>query len=221
MLIAEDLLLLLHDDTSGEAAAGSLSLDYALAGAVLIELTLLGRLRVVAHETGDRLVVIDDSPTGDAVLDTRLALLTGKPVKGKNGVRPVRMVPKLAKDLRAELLNRLECKGIAHIDRENVLSLSPVSRWPARDASHELEVRAGLESALKLGNTPNDRTGVLITLLHAQHVVPKVITGPMGRKALRRRAEQIATAASSTREAVDAIQTGVSAALSQTAPTPA
>ncbi|WP_328991794.1 GPP34 family phosphoprotein [Kribbella sp. NBC_01245] len=241
MLIAEDLLLLLHDDDSDRPVGGSPSADYALAGAILIELAMRGRVGMLSSdetggdtgETGEtggktrgetgrdlgkngRLVAIDDSPTGDELLDRRLAILTAKGrtvTKGKvtkNGLRPVNLVPKVAKELRAELLDRLTDKGILQADRERVL---PVTRWTARDAGHGLEVRAGLESALKFGNTPSDRTGVLITLLHAQHVVPKVLTGPMGRKALRRRAAEIATENAAAEGVLGAIQTGVTAAI--------
>lgn len=210
MLIAEDLLLLLHDDNSDKPVAGSPSADYALAGAILIELAMRGRVGGTGAD--GRLVTIDDSPTGDELLDRRLAILTakGQTTKGKNGQRPVNLVPKVAKQLRAELLDRLTDKGILQADRER---LFPVTRWTARDAGHGLEVRAGLESALKFGNTPSDRTGVLITLLHAQHVVPKVLTGPMGRKALRRRAAEIATETSAAEGVLGAIQTGVTAAI--------
>ena len=49
MLIAEDLLLLLYDDESGKPITGAPGLDYGLAGAVLIELTMLGKLDVAGE----------------------------------------------------------------------------------------------------------------------------------------------------------------------------
>ena len=52
MLIAEDLLLLLYDDESGKPITGSPGLDYALAGAVLIELTVLGKLDITSAGDG-------------------------------------------------------------------------------------------------------------------------------------------------------------------------
>jgi len=95
MLIAEDLLLLLYDDESGKPIAGSPGLDYALGGAVLIELTLLGKVDIA--EAGEqvkagRLKILDTTPTGDAVLDERLAILAGKP-----GAKPKDLMGKLSK----------------------------------------------------------------------------------------------------------------------------
>ena len=68
MLIAEDLLLLLTDDDTGELAASSTEADVALGGALLVELALTERVDVAgAHKRvrEGRLVVRDASPTGD------------------------------------------------------------------------------------------------------------------------------------------------------------
>ena len=106
MLIAEDLLLLLTDDTSGrlstaaaipawlstwavggQVSTSAVEVEVLLAGANLVELALMGR--VVSREvkpipvlgidwTVDRLVVGDPSPTGDAVLDTAVQMARNK-----------------------------------------------------------------------------------------------------------------------------------------------
>jgi len=121
-------------------------------------------------------------------------------------------VDKLSKKLRPELLARLSDRGVLQADKEKVLGLFPVTRWPAQDARHELEVRAALESALKLGMQPDARTASLIALLHALGVVPKVITDPVDEKELKRRAQEIAEstwAADAVRKAVQAMQSAV------------
>lgn len=51
-MIAEDLLLLMYDDETGKPITGSPGLDFALAGAVLIELTLQHKLDITGHGTG-------------------------------------------------------------------------------------------------------------------------------------------------------------------------
>lgn len=127
MLIAEDLLLLLYDDESGKPIAGNPGLDYALAGAVVIELTLLGKVDVAGD--GDtvkpgRLKVLDTTPTGDAVLDERLAILAQKA-----GAKPKDLMGKLSKKLRDQLLVRLAERGVLEADKGKVLGLFPVTRW--------------------------------------------------------------------------------------------
>lgn len=213
-MIAEDLLCLLYDDETGKPIAGSPGLDYALGGAVLIELTLLGKVDIA--EAGDevkagRLKVLDTTPTGDAVLDERLAFLAGKP-----GARPKDLMSKLSKKLRDQLLVRLAERGVLEADKGKVLGLFPVTRWPAKDARHEAEVRSGLENVLKLGTQPDERTASLIALLNALNVVPKVVTDAVDKKALKRRAKEISEsdwAASAVRKAVQEMQAAVTAAI--------
>ncbi|MFC0629062.1 GOLPH3/VPS74 family protein [Kribbella deserti] len=214
MLIAEDLLLLIYDDETGKPMVGNPGLDYALAGAVLIELTMLGKVDSAGAGEAvkkDRLIVRDETPTGDLLLDKRLALLVGR-----EGAKPKNVIDKVSKKLRPELLERLNAKGVLTADKGKVLGLFPVTRWPAQDASHELEVRASLESALKLGMQPDDRTAALIALLHALNVVPKVVTDAVDKKALKRRAKEIAEsawAAEAVRQAVAAVQAALTAAI--------
>jgi hypothetical protein len=214
MLIAEDLALLLYDDESGKPVAGSPGLDYALGGAVLIELTLLGKVDIAGageQVKAGRLKVLDTTPTGDAVLDERLAFLAGK-----QGSRPKDVMAKLSKKLRDQLLVRLAERGVLEADKGKVLGLFPVTRWPAKDARHESEVRAALENVLKLGMQPDERTAALIALLSALNVVPKVVTDAVDKKALKQRAQQIAEsdwAASAVRKAVQEMQAAITASI--------
>ncbi|ADB34356.1 conserved hypothetical protein [Kribbella flavida DSM 17836] len=215
MLIAEDLLLLLlYDDETGKPLTGSPGLDYALAGAVVVELTLLGKVDITGpgEEVKEgRLKIADASPTGDPLLDARLAFLAEKA-----GKKPKDVMGKLSKKLRDEVLQRLAQRGILEADESKVLGLFPVTRWPAKDAQHEGDLRAALGNVLKLGTQPDERTGALIALLSALNVVPKVITDAVDRKELKRRAKEIADsdwAASAVRRAVQDMQAAVTAAI--------
>ena len=213
-MIAEDLLLLLYDDESGKPITGSPGLDYALAGAVLIELTVLGKVDITSAGDGvkpGRLKVLDASPTGHAILDERLAFLADKP-----GKRPKDQIGRLSKKLRDQLLARLADRGVLQADEGKVLGLFPVTRWPAKDARHEAEVRSKLENVLKVGTSPDERTGALIALLSALNVVPKVVTDAVDKKALKRRAKEIAEsdwAADAVKKAFTEMQAAVTAAI--------
>ena len=67
---AEELLLLLLEDQSGKfLRLPNRSLQYALAGSVLMDLTLEGRI----DTDPDRLILVDSTPTGDDLLDPILA----------------------------------------------------------------------------------------------------------------------------------------------------
>jgi hypothetical protein len=207
MLIAEDLLLLLYDDETGKPITGSPGLEYSLAGAVLIELTLQEKLDVV----DGRLQVLDGTSTGDPILDERLACVSGRP-----GKKPKDQIKGLSKKLREQLLTRLAERGVLEADQGRVLGLFPVTRWPAKDARHEAEVRMALESVLKVGTAPDQRTAALIALLSALNVVPKVVTDAVDKRALKRRAKEIADsdwAAAAVKKAVTEMQAAVTAAI--------
>jgi hypothetical protein len=135
---------------------------------------------------------------------------------GKAGKKPKDVMGKLSKKLRDQVLERLAGRGILEADKDKVLGLFPVTRWPAKDAQHELEVRAGLEGVLKLGMQPDERTGALIALLNALNVVPKVVTDAVDKKALKQRAKAIAEsdwAADAVRKGVQEMQAAVTTAI--------
>ena len=91
-----------------------------------------------------------------------------------------------------------------------------MTRWPAADARHEAEVRSALESVLKVGTTPDQRTAALIALLSALNVVPKVVTDAVDKKALKQRAKEIAEsdwAADAVKKAVSEMQAAITTAV--------
>lgn len=214
MLIAEDLLLLMYDDETGKPITGSPGLDYALAGAVLIELTLQGRLEITDYrgaEKPGRLKVTNGALTGDPILDERLSCVVNKP-----GKKPKDQIGALSRGLRGQVLMRLAKRGVLEEEKGRVLGLFPVTRWPAKDARHEAEVRTQLQSVLIQGLAPDQRTGALIALLSALNVVPKVVVGAVDKRALKRRAKEIADsdwAADAVKKAVAEMQAAVTAAI--------
>lgn len=134
----------------------------------------------------------------------------------KPGKKPKDQIRQLSKHLRDQLLARLAERGVLQAEEGRVLGLFPVTRWPAKDARHEAEVRAQLESVLKVGTTPDERTGALIALLSALNVVPKVVTDAVDKRALKQRAKEIADsdwAAEAVKKAVAEMQAAVTAAI--------
>lgn len=193
MLIAEDLLLLLTDDETGKVLAEGTALDHALAGAVLVELTMSGQVDIAGPGEAvkeDRLVIRRAERTGDDVLDEALSRL-----EGKVGKKPQYAVPALTKGLRASLYDRLAQQGILTMERDKVLGLFPRTRWPAADAEHERRVRAQLRDMLVHGVGADERSGALISLLSAVDAVTKVVDprdAGMDKGDLKKRAKAIA-----------------------------
>ncbi|MBK1786412.1 GOLPH3/VPS74 family protein [Prauserella cavernicola] len=211
MLIAEDLLLLVFDDEEGKPLAGVNNLEYSLAGALLIELAMLGRVDVT-DESDDgkqgRLVLRDSSPTGNEALD--IALETIAKVEGrkpKDAVSPLSDGGKLSGRLLAGLADR----GVLRREQGKVLKLFPVTRWPAEDSRHEEATRAELERVLVHGAEPAERTGALISLLAGMGVTKRIVEGP-DQKLIESRAKEIAEgnwASEAMRKAVEQVTAAV------------
>ena len=213
MLIAEDLLLLLTDDSTGKPAVSTGTLDLALAGAVMLELALKGALDVAGPGEDvkpGRVVVRSSRPTGNRVLDEALTRTAAAgPRKAQD------LLPKIGKGLREELLARLTGRGILRAEEGRILWIIPTRSWPAEDSTHEHELRADLRDVLVAGRTPGQREAALISLLSACDAVPKVVRGVPARE-VKRRAKAIAEgefAGAAVRKAIDAVNAGMIAAV--------
>jgi Golgi phosphoprotein 3 (GPP34) len=193
MLLAEDLLLLVTDDTSGRLSAPAAQVDAGLGGANLVELTLLNKVDLSGE--GDqgkpgRIIVRDPSPAGDEVLDAALGILITR-----QGSKPSTVIRPLSKNLRQRLYQRLAGSGMIRAGRGRTLGIFPARTWPAHDARHEEQVRQLVTQALVQQMAPDARTAALIALLHALRCEHKIIDPrpyQLSRRQLRARAEEVA-----------------------------
>ncbi|PZF84626.1 GOLPH3/VPS74 family protein [Jiangella anatolica] len=213
MLIAEDLVLLAYDDETGKPLLDSTRLDYGLAGALLLELSLLDKVTVAGpgeQVKKDRLVLRDPTPTGDDVLDRALADLADD-----EGRKPKNVLGSLRKGLRDRLLRRLAERGVLRRQSGTVLRVFPTTRWPAADASHEAALRQRLHDVLVTGLEPDPRTAALVSLLLAVDGLRKAVPSD-DRRAVKRRAKEISEsdwAADAVKKAVQEVQAAVTAAI--------
>jgi len=216
MLLAEDLLLLVTDDTSGQLSAPAGQVDAGLGGANLVELAMMDKVDLSGEgEAGrpGRVVVRDPSPAGDEVLDAALGILTAN-----QGKKPSSVIRPLSRNLRQGLYERLAASGVVRAGRGKILGIFPTRTWPAQDASHEAQVRQLVTQALVQQAEPDPRTAALIALLHALKCEHKIVDPrPYGlsRRQLAARAEEIAQgnwASEAVRKAIDEMNAAVIAA---------
>ncbi|QGV80052.1 GOLPH3/VPS74 family protein [Streptomyces ficellus] len=177
--LAEEIALLSLDDESG-AAKDRQSAGWAVAGGILLELAMAGRVTVA----DGRLTVTDPTPTGTALLDGRLAQL----VEWTARKSPRKVSDWLTKDQSkavAATAQSLRERGLVTEERSKVLGLFPVRRYPEADGSVEQELRARLTSVVVHATEPDDRTSGLVSLLHAAKLhriafpdVPRKLVAP-------------------------------------------
>jgi Golgi phosphoprotein 3 (GPP34) len=221
MLLAEDLLLLVTDDASGRLRVPTDQLDPALAGANLVELTMMGRVGLSGEGSAGkpgRLIVCDSSPAGDEVLDAALRI-----VLARAGHKPSAVIRPLGRDLRRTLYERLAAAGAVRAERARVLGVFPVRRWPAQDAGHAAQVRRQVTEALVQRAAPDPGSAALIALVHALKCEHKIVDprlSGLSRRQLRARAEEIAQSnwtSPALRQMIDAATAAVKAAAAASA----
>ncbi|MBO8193503.1 GPP34 family phosphoprotein [Streptomyces oryzae] len=159
--LGEEVTLLALEDDTGAAKSRSAA-GWAVAGGVLLDLTLAGRVTVI----DGRLTVTDPTPTGDGLLDGRLAKIAewaARDAKCKVGDWLAKDQPK-ALDAAVE---RLCERGIVVEHKRRTLGIFTTRRFPEVDGSAERELRHRLEDVVRYGAEPDERTTGLIALLHA------------------------------------------------------
>jgi hypothetical protein len=173
LTLAEEIVLLALDDETGRPVGRSgMAPDRALAGALLMELALAGRV----DTDRDHLMVVDSTPTGDAPLDAALARLTapGAPADARGAI------PLLARDApaaRAVILDRLVARNILRRVEDRLLWILPDRRYPKPAGRAEAtEARARLRALLLEEDIPSPHDALLLGLVRAAGLLPLILS---------------------------------------------
>ena len=165
------MILLLLDDHDGTfARVPRASLDYALAGAVLMELALENRIDTDL----DRLVVLDATPLDDSLLDPTLADITGD--EGGDARYWVQRTANRAEEIRELALDRLVEHGILERRDERFLWVFESRRYPVIEGEAEREVKLRIMEVLFSDVIPDPRDVVIISLAHACGIFDRLLS---------------------------------------------
>ncbi|MEU4550988.1 GOLPH3/VPS74 family protein [Micromonospora violae] len=184
--LAEELLLLAYDDTTGKATMPRISLDLGMAAAVLVDLALAGR---IAYDDGS-LTVIDPTPTGEPFSDDVL-----NRIAADTPHTPASWVQRLRHGLRDRILADLCRQGVVRDIDETELGFIHVHRYPVVDSSVEAETRQRLAEALTGSAAPDERTAALATLVVVLRMESALGVSGSAAADARRRLTEIATGA--------------------------
>jgi len=172
LTFAEEILLLLLDDESGEfVPAPAWSRQCALAGAVLMDLALENRIDTDLH----KLVVVDPAPTGDDLLDPVLATIVRDA-----GVQDARSwVERIAEEqsgwIQEQALARLVRRGILESEGGRLLWAFRARRYPTIDGKAEREVKLRIMRVLFSDEIPGPRDIVIICLADACRIFSRIM----------------------------------------------
>lgn len=160
--IAEQVLLLALNETSGKIyPLPDQYLDYAIAGALLMELVFKEHIRL--HQ--GMMKTLTPAPTGDAVLDKMMALL---PSQGNSEAASVALADLAAHTgaLTPLLLEDLVKKGVLEQGSYRYLWFFTEPTFPAHSIAETTSIKKHLREILFQGRTPTENEAVLIGIAH-------------------------------------------------------
>ena len=180
--IEEIVLLLLRDEDGRFIQIPTWSMDYAAAGAILMDLAMENRIDTDL----ENLILIDGTPIGDSILDPVLAQIASG---GDHDTRHwVEHVSNSGASIREETLDRLVEKGILEYQDDRILWVFRSRRYPSIDDTAEREVKLRILGVLFSDEIPDPRDQMIICLADACGIFPRLLS----RQEHERAAERIA-----------------------------
>jgi len=173
LTIAEEFLLLSHDEDSGRMLYASQPItQIALVGAVLMDLAMADRI----DNDLQKLMLVDETPTGEPALDHVLWKIKAE----KNGDRSVRdWIDRLAPEaerIRELSLQRLIERGILKQEEGRFLWVFPMRRYPMIDNKEQTEVKLRLAQLLMSDDIPDIRDVAILNLADACGLLHEVFS---------------------------------------------
>ena len=160
----EIILLLLNDDDGRFANVPTWSLNYALAGGVLMDLALEDRIDTDL----EKLVLVDPTPVGDSLLDPTLAEIEAGETRDARFW--VERTANRAHEIREEALSRLVDVGILESRDDRFMWVFRSRRYAAIDGKAEREVKLRIMEVLFSDRIPSPRDVVIICLADACNI---------------------------------------------------
>lgn len=177
----EIMLLLLENEGEKFLRVPDLSLRYALAGGVLMDLAMEDRIDTDL----EKLILVDATPLGDDILDPVLADIAS--ARAKRDARYwVERVAGRARDTREAAIERLVARGILERRKDRFLWVLRSRRYPMVDGTAEVEVKLRILEVLFEEVVPTPRDVVIICLADACGLFTELLPGPEYRQALPR-----------------------------------
>ena len=169
--IAEEIILLLLDDKDGRFInVPTWSIDYAIAGSILMDLAMENRIDTDL----ENLILIDANPLNDSLLDPTLVEIEAG---DKNTTRYwVEHVAQNAVAIREEALTRLVGQGILERTEDRLLWVFSSRRYPMIDGRAEREVKSRIMGLLFSEEIPDPRDVTIICLADACGIFGELLT---------------------------------------------
>jgi hypothetical protein len=171
LTLAEELLLVALDDERGSMLPlPPFSMEVACAAALIMDLTLLGRIDTDA----ERLMVISSAPTGSSLLDDVLAQVAAEGQVQSTAVWLNRLAT--GTELRDRVLEALVQRGVLRSVEKRLLWVFKTRVYPPASGLEEREVKSRVMALLYTDEIPEPRDALLIGLLRATGLLDELLS---------------------------------------------
>jgi hypothetical protein len=170
LTLVEKMFLLSIDDAKGTVADGIYGeFYYGLAGGLLAELVLQGRLAI----RDKKIIVTDPTPTGDELLDRALQEVAAskKPHRASHWVS---VLP--SKNLPGRIAERLVEKNVLRREEKRFIWVIPYQAYQQLDASAKFWLKQHLRAVVLAGEKAEPEDIALLNLIRACNLLKSVFT---------------------------------------------
>ena len=206
--LIEDFLLISLDDEKGRFILDTTYVDNGLAGAVMLELALNGKIEL----RDNRIHLINSDPLGNLILDQAMQAINNEK-KDRKVSFWIGALNANASDIKHVTLKNLTEKGIISKQEGKTLWVFSYNKYPTKDALPENEVRSRLNNIVLDKMEPTPKCLMLLNLIDVCELSDEVFRTKEVRKAAKNKIRELTKSRSDiTDQTTLEVQTAIIAA---------
>lgn len=212
LFLHEEVLLLALKDKKGTIYS-ALNYHFILAGAILAELFLKGRIEIEKERKKSYIRLVNSKLVADPVIDDCIAKLK----KAKRRQQAVTWISRFSgvKNMKNRIAKQLCRKGILKAEEDKVLLIFKRKLYPEINHKPEKEIMARLTKAIFTDTNELDTRTILLVAIGSKSNLLKTLFDNKELKHRKKRIEQICSGdviGKATSEAIQAMQAAIIAA---------
>lgn len=185
--LIEKFTLITLDSKKGKFLIDSLSLNYGIAGAILLEMSELNKI-AIKHK---RLVLLDSKLTNDKIIDACIKIIQ----KSKKNRRTKYWINKIGNNssgLKKLILNDLNSKRILKIDKSSFLwGLFSFYKYPQLNTKPVDEIKNRLRRIVLENEKPDLENVLLLSLMNSCKLIRILFINKKEHKSAKRRIKEL------------------------------
>jgi Golgi phosphoprotein 3 len=188
LTLADEIGVLMLDDSTGAIRPACAPFaNVAIAGGIMMELALLGRV----DSDLTSLFVVDSKPTGDELLDPALQAIAAE-TQRRSSKQWIERFGLRERDLVSAVLDRLVAAGILRVENRQFLWVFSRRAYPQNTGRERREAKARLMAIVFNDAVPDPRDTLLLGLAYSSGVLGAILAPAEMQRASSRISEVVA-----------------------------